>query len=113
MNKEFQFKPKMERTPWLTSRRVDGKTFWKNPLLSPWEKGVYVTYEGIPEMWKNNQLPVIDKPHINGGFPFKETVCSDSRQVICNKKGEKTYQVLENPFTDILEEKQRYGTLDK
>lgn len=30
MNKEFQFKPKMERTPWLTSRRVmekrSGKT---------------------------------------------------------------------------------------
>lgn len=50
------------------------------------EKGVYVTYEGIPEMWKNSQLPVIDKPHINGGFPFKETVCSDSRQGICNKK---------------------------
>jgi len=39
---------------------------------------------------KNSQLPVIDKPHINGGFPF-----SDSRQGICNKKGEKTYQVLE------------------
>ena len=44
---------------------------------------------------KNSQLPVIDKPHINGGFPFKDTVCSDSRQGICNKKGEKTYQVLE------------------
>ena len=50
---------------------------------------------------KNSQLPVIDKPHINGGFPFKETVCSDSRQGI------------RIPFTNILEEKQRYGTLDK
>lgn len=75
-------------------QKSHGKTFWKT-RSSPMEKGVYVTYEGIPEMWKNSQLPVIDKPHINGGFPFKETVCSDSRQGICNKKGEKTYQVLE------------------
>lgn len=52
MNKEFQFKPKMERTPWLTSRRVMEKTFWKKLAPLPMEKGVYVTYEGIPEMWK-------------------------------------------------------------
>lgn len=51
MNKEFQFKPKMERTPWLTSRRVMEKRSGKLAPL-PMEKGVYVTYEGIPEMWK-------------------------------------------------------------
>ena len=111
MNKEFQFKPKMERTPWLTSRRVMEKRSGKT-RSSPHGKGVYVTYEGIPEMWKNSQLPVIDKPHINGGFPFKETVCSDSDKEFAIKR-RKDLPSLRIPFTNILEEKQRYGTLDK
>lgn len=52
MNKEFQFKPKMERTPWLTPPEESWKNVLEKLAPLPMEKGVYVTYEGIPEMWK-------------------------------------------------------------